>query len=85
MVVRKVQLLRHRGPRALRRRRSHEVLEQEVETMNRCRRCGKDAKYFTDTYNPNTRKNDTFYLCEGCQRLLLMALRDFNSELGVWL
>ena len=53
--------------------------------MNRCRRCGKDAAYFTDTYNPNTGKNDTFYLCEGCQRLLLMALRDFNSELGVWM
>lgn len=57
----------------------------EDEAMNRCRRCGKDAAYFTDTFNPNTGKNDTFYLCEGCQRLLLMALRDFNSELGVWM
>lgn len=33
----------------------------------KCARCGKDAPYFTDSYDPVKEENVTMYLCKDCQ------------------
>lgn len=37
------------------------------ERMNKCARCGKDAPFFTDSYDPVREENVTMYLCKDCQ------------------
>lgn len=33
----------------------------------KCARCGKDAPFFTDSYDPVREENVTMYLCKDCQ------------------
>lgn len=33
----------------------------------KCARCGKDAPFFTDSYDPVNGENLTMYLCKDCQ------------------
>ena len=37
------------------------------ERMNKCARCGKDAPFFTDSYDPVKEENVTMYLCKDYQ------------------
>lgn len=48
----------------------------------RCEICGKEAPYFTETYDPMEGKVRTIYLCEGHQEKMYMRIVDAMLYMG---
>ncbi len=42
--------------------------------MGQCEICGRDAEYFTETYDPKRKKNYTIPLCEKHQQLVCILI-----------
>ena len=48
----------------------------------RCEVCGKEAPYFTETYDPAEKKVRTIYLCEEHQEKLYKRIVDTMLDMG---